>query len=201
MVLSMSSVLFAQENDSRSKFMFGIKAGTNYSNVYDSQGEKFAADSKFGFAAGAFFSIPFGKYIGIQPEVMYSQRGFKGSGVFLGSAYEFSRTTSYIDLPIFFAIKPIERLTLLVGPQYSYLLDQKDDFKSSTMTLQQAQAFTNDNIRKNTLCLVGGFDVNLGNVVLGARAGWDLQSNNGDGTSSNPRYKNAWLQGTFGFRF
>ena len=66
----------AQSTDNRSAVSFGIKAGTNYSNVYDSDNEDFVADGKFGFAAGAFVAIPLGKFIGIQPEILYSQKGF-----------------------------------------------------------------------------------------------------------------------------
>jgi hypothetical protein len=49
------------------------------------------------------------------------------------------------------------------------------------------------------LGFIGGVDVNVGKVIIGARAGWDIQNNNGDGTSTNPRYKNAWTQATIGF--
>jgi hypothetical protein len=44
---------------------FGIKAGANFSNVYDTKGEDFRADGKLGLAAGAFFAIPLGKTIGV----------------------------------------------------------------------------------------------------------------------------------------
>jgi hypothetical protein len=88
-------------------------------------------------------------------------------------------------------------ISLLAGPQFSFLLKQKDVLGNSSLT----QDFNNDNIRKNTLGFLGGADINLSNLVLGVRAGWDLQDNNGDGTSDNPRYKNVWYQATIGFRF
>jgi len=47
---------------------------------------------------------------------------------------------------------------------------------------------------------VGGVDINLVNIVLGARVGLDMYNNNGDGTSTTPRYKNVWAQATVGFR-
>ena len=55
--------------------------------------------------------------------------------------------------------------------------------------------------KKSVLCFLGGIDINLDQFVLSARAGWDLQNNNGDGTSTNPRYKNVWYQATIGFKF
>lgn len=187
-------------DDSRKKFQFGLKVGSNYSNIYDTQGESFDAKAKYGWAGGVFIAIPIGKFLGIQPEILYSQKGYKQAGSFLGSNYELTRTTDYIDIPLLLSIKPANFLTIQVGPQYSFLTKQKDVFKNALSTVEQQNEFKNTNIRKNTLCAVGGFDINIQRIVIGARAGWDIQNNNGDGTNTNPRYKNAWLQATLGFR-
>ncbi len=193
----------AQDNttDFRDKLSFGLKAGINYSNVYDSKGEDFKASPKVGAATGAFLAIPFGKYFGLQPEVLISQKGFKATGSILGGAYKFTRTTTYIDLPLFFAFKPSEFITVMAGPQYSYLIHQSDVFANATTSIAQETEFQHDNIRKNTLCVVGGVDVTMKHIILSARAGWDFQNNNGDGTSTTPRYKNVWYQATVGYRF
>ena len=193
----------AQENkhdikiDTRDMLFFGLKIGANYSNVYDTKGDAFQASPKFGLATGGFVSIPIGRYFGIQPELLFSQKGFKATS----NTYDLTRTTSYLDVPIFFAFKPFQMLTLLAGPQYSYLMKQQDVFATGTTSIAQEQDFRNDNIRKNTLCFVTGADLNFQHIVLGARAGWDVQNNNGDGTSTDPRYKNVWYQATIGYRF
>lgn len=189
----------AQDNviDSREKMQLGFKIGLNFSNVYDEQGDDFTADGKFGLATGAFLSIPIGKYLGVQPEIQFSQRGYQANGSILGLSYEYSRTLDFIDVPLLVQIKPSPFVSLLVGPQFSYLIKQSDKFENTT----QEQDFDNDNIRKNVVCFVGGFDINPGHFVFGARAGWDVTNNNGDGTSTNPRYKNVWYQATIGFRF
>jgi hypothetical protein len=132
--------------------------------------------------------------------VIYSEKGFKATGAFLGSNYSATRTTTYIDVPILLAIKPVSFLTILAGPQYSFLVKQENNFTSSLAVVDQQKIFDNDNIRKNTLGLTGGVDINLSNFVIGARAGWDVQNNNGDGSSTTPRYKNAWYQATIGYR-
>ena len=198
-IATMAGKGYAQQT--RDAFSFGIKIGSNYSNVYDSQGDKFTADGKYGLAAGAFLSLPLGKFIGVQPEVIYSEKGFKGSGSFLGSNYSATRSTTYIDVPLLLAIKPVSYLTILAGPQYSFLIKQDNNFTSSLGAVDQQKIFDNDNVRKNVLGLTGGVDINLSKFVVGARAGWDVQNNNGDGTSTTPRYKNAWYQATIGFRF
>lgn len=194
----------AQENsgatDNREKFLVGIKAGINRSNVYDSQGEEFKSDAKFGMAGGAFLEIPIGKYLGIHPEVLISQKGFQGTGRVLGGSYTFTRTTTYLDIPLQVSLKPSEFITLVAGPQYSYLMNQRDVFTNATTSIEQEQEFENDEIRKNIFGVVGGVDINLKHIVLGGRVGWDVQNNNGDGTSTTPRYKNVWYQATIGYK-
>jgi len=204
-LLLLSAIIgFAMTNSyaqkTRDEVSFGLKIGSNYSNVYDSQGDTFTADGKFGFAAGAFLSLPLGKAIGIQPELIYSEKGFKATGAFLGSNYTATRTTTFIDVPILLAFKPISYLTVLAGPQYSFLVRQNNNFTTSLTTIDQQKIFDNDNIRKNVLGLTGGVDINISSFVISARAGWDVQNNNGDGTSTTPRFKNAWYQATIGIR-
>jgi len=203
LLCSISSVGFAQdgESDYRSSLKLGLKAGLNYSNVYDSKGEEYDANGKFGAVAGAFLTIPIGKYLGIQPEFLFSQKGYKASGNLGGLAYEFKHTSNYLDIPLLVQLKPVSALTIVAGPQYSFLLKEKNEFTSSLLNTVQEEEFKNDNVRKNVLCFIGGLDLHLSPVVLGARVGWDIQNNNGDGTSTIPRYKNVWYQMTVGIMF
>lgn len=191
----------AQDTDYSEQLHFGLKLGTNYSNVYDTKGEEFTADAKFGLATGAFLVIPIGTFFAIQPELLLSQKGFKGSGTLLGSPYTLKRTTNYLDIPILVSFRPIKQITILAGPQYSYLMSQKDEFTYGATSIDQEKEFKNDNFRKNTFCFLGGVDVNINHLVVGGRLGWDVLDNKGDGTSNTPRYKNAWYQLTLGYRF
>lgn len=186
--------------DNRESLIFGLKAGINYANVYDTEGEDFRADPKIGLATGVFLSIPIGTFLGIQPEVLYSRKGFRATGKILGGSYDFTRTTDFIDVPILFALKPTGIFTILAGPQYSYLLKRKDVFANGVTTIEQEMEFENEDLRKNTLCFLGGVDVNLNHLVLSGRVGWDILNNNGDGSTTTPRYKNVWYQFTVGYR-
>lgn len=198
--LVISNAGFAQD-DLRDKLTFGLKAGGNYSNVWDEQGQDFRADGKAGFVGGAFLSIPIGTYLGIQPEVVFSQKGFQGSGTFFTYPYEYSTTTNYLDVPVLFVFKPSPYLSLVAGPQYSFLMSETNRFSGPDFSAEQIEEFENDNIRKNTFGIHVGVDINVNHFVISPRAGWDLQENHGDGTSSTPRYKNQWLQLTVGYRF
>lgn len=195
--LSKAQVTIAE---SRDRIVFGAKAGINNSNVYDEKGDEFKADAKIGFAGGVFVGIPIGKFIGLQPEVLVSQKGYQATGKLFGTPYSNTRTTTYLDVPLQFQIKPIEYITLLAGVQYSYLLNQTDKFEFGSNSAIQEQEFKNDNPRNNIFGAVVGFDINVGHFVLSAKGCWDLQNNAEDGTSTTPRYKNVWLQATVGFR-
>jgi hypothetical protein len=188
------------KTDFREKFYVGLKLGANSSNVYATQGENFKADPKFGFATGAFLAIPFGKLFGIQPEVLISQKGFRATGTIVGGNYNITRTTSYIDVPILFALKPSGLFTVLAGPQFSYLLKQNNEFANATTGIEQQQEFGKETTRKNTVGFILGADVTLRHFVLGVRAGWDLQNNKDGGSSTTPTYKNRWYQFTIGYR-
>jgi len=194
----------AQEStttDNRNKLSFGVKIGANYSNVYDSDGEDFVADGKFGIAGGVFAVIPLGSYIGVQPEVLFSQKGFKSEGSFLGTDYKMTRTTDFIDVPIFLSVKPVEFVSLLFGPQFSYLLKRTDKFTGGSLDATQEEEFENEDLTKNIFGLTGGADINIDHFVIGVRAGWDLKKNVGSDDTTTPRYKNMWYQATVGFKF
>lgn len=195
--------IYAQDGpiDQRAEPAFGLKAGINIANVYDTKGEDFSSDSKIGFAGGAFFSIPLGTYLGIQPEVMYSQKGYKGSGNISLIEYEYTRNYDFLDIPILLQIKPSPYISVLAGPYFSFLLHKGIDFKSGNLTAEQQTDIKNNNIRKNILGLTGGLDIHLAPIVISGRVGWDMQNNNGDGTSSDPRFKNVWIQTTIGIMF
>jgi hypothetical protein len=195
------SITTARAQDGRDNFHIGVKAGANLSNVYDESDNSFEADGKLGFAGGAFVSIPLGTWIGIQPEVMYSQKGYNADQDILGIRSEYSRTLSYIDVPLQVAIKPAPGLTILAGPQYSYLVSRTETFRHDNASGSTTEEIENQDIRENTLGFVAGLDINFLNFVVAPRVGFDLMSNHSDGSSDEPRYKNNWAQLTVGLRF
>lgn len=187
-------------SDLRNRPTFGIKAGINHSNVWDAEGQDFEADGKTGFVGGLFMRIPITTYVGLQPEVLLSQKGLQGSGTMLSIPYSFSRTTTFIDVPLLVSIKPLEAFSIVFGPQYAFLLSERNVYSFGGNNVILEEQFENDDIRRNLLGFVIGADFNAEHVVVSGRVGWDFLHNHGDGTSSTPRYKNQWLQLTLGFK-
>lgn len=184
--------------NSDAQVKFGLKAGMNYSTMYDEKAPiGFNAKPKAGFAGGGFVDIPIIPFIGVQPELMFSQKGYRASG----DNYDYTLTTNHLDIPLLLKLKPLPFLHIVGGPMYSYTLSREDKFTTGSRSVIQQQDIDNSNLRKNTLAAIGGLDVNISKIVLSGRAGWDLTNNNGDGTSTEPRYKNFFGQATIGVRF
>lgn len=186
--------------EAKKKVILGFKAGINRSNVFDESGQAFVANPKPGYAAGVFLAVPFGSLLGFQPEILLQQKGFQGSGTLVGQNYLITRTTTHLDIPLQLQVKPFKWMAVVGGPQYSYMLKQTDRFTFGSNSSEQSKEFNNDNIRRNIFGAVVGIDINIQHFVISGRYGWDMVSNHGDGTSSTPRYKNLWLQGTIGYR-
>ncbi len=195
-----TSISFSQ--DFRERFHFGLKAGANLSNVYDTQGEEFVDDFKLGFAGGMYVSIPLGKFLAIQPEVMFSQKGFKSKGTFLGEEFSFKRTTSYVEFPVLLAIRPAKWLSLVVGPQFSFQVINKDKSSFGSLSTEDQEMFKKGDYKRFLIGGHFGLDINIGHFVISPRAGFDFMNNKVKGeTKEDLNYKNYFLQLTLGYRF
>jgi len=184
----------AYDMDAREELKVGIKAGANYSNVYSENSDDFVADGKVGFAGGLFVSIPLGKFIGVQPELLYSQKGFKGE---IAGA-DFKATHNYLDLPLHLQLKPTQNISILAGPQFSYLLSSK--YELGTFSAVSEQDLEDENNRA-TLGVSAGIDFTVDSFLISARGSWDLSKVNEDNSTSDLNYKNQVLQVTVGYRF
>lgn len=170
--------------DAREELKVGIKAGINYSNVYSESGDDYVADGKVGFAGGVFVSIPLNQLIGIQPELLYSQKGFKTEGTF----FDGKVTSNHLDLPVHLQIKPTENISLLVGPQLSYLLSTK--YEIDGLSLVDEEDLEDENNRA-TFGISAGVDFTVQNFLISARGSWDLSKFNKDNSTSDINYKKS----------
>lgn len=75
----------------------GVKGGINIANV-DASVEDLPdiLDSKTGFVGGAFVNLTLGSLFALQPELLYSQKGFQAD-IFTESA---ALATNYIEIPV-----------------------------------------------------------------------------------------------------
>ena len=125
--LAVSSLTFAQQ--------FGIKGGMNVSSLSNDAGLE-DSSSKIGFNAGVFLNAPLAANFSIQPEVLYNNLGSKVTLTDFdinndNYTAEYSRHLDYISVPVMFQYNATPSFYLEAGPQFSFLLDARDKYKST----------------------------------------------------------------------
>jgi Outer membrane protein beta-barrel domain len=179
----------------------GIRAGVNSSNLIKDGDNNTSTGAKLGLNAAVFLELPITTGFSIQPELQFSQKGYKSTGSFLGAPYEYKQTTNFIEVPLLAKFKPSKNFGILVGPQFSFLASTQTKFTVNNTSFEDEVKQDNDNLRKNVLGGVIGIEAGSGPLVFGLRYNLDFQNNNGDGTSSTPTYRNQVISLSAGFRF
>jgi hypothetical protein len=105
---------------------FGIKVGLNLATVTGTQ----FVDTKYvwGFNAGFMADFGLSEHFTFHPELLYSQKGAKGSYLdFSGAGLSEEERTHYLDLPLLLRARA-SGFFVEAGPQLGYLLAQKSTF-------------------------------------------------------------------------
>lgn len=194
LTLSLSYSAFCQEP------RLGFKGGLSIATMVKSDDNSYSSMPLYAFNGGAVLQLPLGQVISLQPEVLFSQKGYRATGTTVTGDYDYQRVSNCLDVPLLLRINVAKELGVVVGPQYSYLLSTHTTFHSGADSYQQTVNNENSNITRNIFGGVIGLDVNLGgNTFLYGRYTIDFKDNNGDGTSSTLAYKNQVFQIGLGF--
>lgn len=168
-------------------FEAGLKAGAEIHKV---DGKAFADEFSYGYHAGAFAQLKFGKKWGIQPEVLFSSVKVDTSSSF-SSVYDFNNVKDvklqYLKIPLFLTYNPNPFVTLQVGPQYGILL-QKD---KSLVENGQAAFSSGD------FSMVGGLQLNIAKLRIYGRYAVGL--NNINDIDDQDKWKNQNIQVGIGY--
>lgn len=147
-LLSVSALLIgtvtvsnAQDKSSNKESMspsFGIKGGVNLATVTGSDFD--SPDSRTSFHVGLVGEMPIADILSIQAEVLYSGQGFDFRPLPGGDKAEFQ--LDYINVPVLAKVYVFKGLSLEVGPQFGFLVNEKIDFKSGNdVDLDDAKKF------------------------------------------------------------
>ena len=113
----------------------GVKIGANLTNLAGNLQDQDVYKNKLGFVGGLTYNIPLSSdnFVSIQPELLYSQKGYKlADRPYVDPATQQRGTIegkvnySYLDLPIMLKINA-GPVFFEAGPQISYLLSIKDN--------------------------------------------------------------------------
>ncbi len=197
----------ATRRDSRPTFdptpRFGLKAGVNFSNALVSPEPMNFVRHRNDFHAGLFADIPFSERFGLQPELLYSRQGFNLGGNNLGNV-----SLHYLSVPLLLKLTLTDGLSVLAGPQVSYLANARVGVLNNLFSLSYDGAF-----QKWDASLVGGLQYELPNgLSLGGRYVYGLNNINKDfnfgGSDANARslndyltLRNAVVQVSVGYKF
>ncbi len=174
----------------------GLTGGLNIANTVSSRNSDFSTNTKLGANAGLFVDIPIFYPLSFQPEVLFSQKGYRAN-----TAYgEFAQRANFIDVPILAKIKLTPAFNVLVGPQVSFLMNTRNTYYNNFDILYQEQY--NYNGDKTFVGGVLGIALDLNrNVDLRGRYTIDFQENNPNGRSGVPEYRNQVWQIGLGIKF
>ena len=187
-VLSVSLVL-AMLHTQAQGFHIGIKAGANLFKV---DGESFSQEFKFGYSVGAFSEINFTSSWGLQPELLFNQTNYRTgtqfSNVYPDGVNDVKGKLNYLSIPVLLSFRPIPLLSLQAGPQFGILLNQDEHLVNNAQ-----EAF-----KKGDLSFVGGAQLNLASIKVGAR--YVIGPNNINDLPNENNWKNEGWQIYAGFR-
>jgi len=120
---------------------FGVKAGLNMATITNNPTSWDPNLSlKSGFAAGAFLIYRFNNQLGLQPELLYSQRGVDSRLLDYSIAdVDLTALFDYVELPMLLVytvpLKGSFRPILYAGPVLSYMLSSELELSASLLSV------------------------------------------------------------------
>lgn len=176
------AALFAPAMASAQAPSLGVKAGTNFAKIAGAGG---SSDSMTGLNIGAFYAFPAGANLAIQPEALFSQKGFKTKG----GGTDVTSTLTYISVPVLaklsFGTEGGSRPFVFAGPELGMMLSAKASGGGASVNIK-------DGFKSMDLGGVVGAGIDLGKISLDARYGLGLSSVM-DGASAKNRAMTVML--------
>ena len=114
-------VLFFVQMSYAQSVLFGIKAGANYANV---TGSKINTNAIINYHAGIVAKIGLTKGLSFQPELLYTSQGAS----YETALADYKNELGYIVIPAMLQIHLSKSITLDMGPQVGFLLNEKNNF-------------------------------------------------------------------------
>ncbi|ALJ01368.1 porin family protein [Rufibacter tibetensis] len=209
-VLFFAAVLSFSVAQAQTGPKIGLRAGANYSNISGDLDNQDVYKNKIGFVGGltANFDLTGDGFLSVQPELLYSQRGYqyRDEEYMIGNQTyrsEGSVNFNYLDLPVLLKINA-GGLFFEGGPQASYLLGIKDKSESF---LGNSQTETERKVDKDDLSeLEIGYVAGLGyqtqgGLSLGLRYNGSINSLAKDDHDELTNARHSTFQLTLGYLF
>lgn len=169
---------------SQQTISYGIRAGVtssgmrgdainNFKNLLDFSNGMVSTQSRTGYFAGGYVSIPVSPALSIEPALYYSQKGYEMVGKlnikgaeFLGANARAALISRYIDLPVLLKAN-LNGFEVFGGPQVSYLsgADLKTTAGLLGFNLLNYKTDATNQLNKWDAALTAGVGYKFGNGV------------------------------------
>ncbi|WP_276373414.1 porin family protein [Chryseolinea sp. H1M3-3] len=159
-------------DDDQPRARAGFKGGLNASNLITD--EVTDNNARYGFHVGVYGQLFANEGFAIQPELNYSTKGNKVTTTFGVIDQETKFNLNYLDVPILAVFKLGNAAEIHAGAYWAYLvganIDTDGDLGDGFVQLDR------DNFDDWDYGLVGGIGFNLGDIQLGARYNYGLNT-------------------------
>jgi hypothetical protein len=149
----------------------GIKGGFNASKIYIDN--TIDGNALIGFHAGVYGQFLSSKIFAIQPELLFSTKGYKAQYTEPANQ-EIKYKLNYLDLPVLAVIKLGDAGEIHLGGYASYLLSATISYDPNLTT--GINKISKDDLKSYDYGLSGGLGINFGNFQIGARYNFGLVS-------------------------
>ncbi|AKD02606.1 hypothetical protein PKOR_05060 [Pontibacter korlensis] len=165
----------------------GIKGGVSLANVHGSDKDKFGNVSNHtSFHAGVFAQFGFGDFFSLQPELLYSRKGFERQD----SVFRYD----YLEVPVLAVFNITNNFSVHLGPQVGVMVSAKHE--DQEIDLEPYNAFDYG--------ASAGLEGQVGRFRLGTRyvhSLGDLRKEDSSGNSIDENIMNGVIQVYLGVSF
>lgn len=117
----------------------GIKGGYNLSSVsFDGTSE---TERLHGFHIGVYGESFVGDYFAVQPEILYSQQGYK----IIDANSTYTQKLDYINIPLMFKLYPVKSFYIEAGPQIGFAISHKETYDAGFVLYDTSEEFEPSN--------------------------------------------------------
>ncbi|GAB3194004.1 hypothetical protein ABID22_000370 [Pontibacter aydingkolensis] len=166
---------------------FGIKGGVNFAEINGSEKDLLGDISHYtSYHAGVFVQFALSDFFSIQPEALYSRKGYERND----STFRFD----YLDVPVLAVFNLTDNISIHLGPQISSMLFAREDGKETNL----------DRFNTFDYGVAAGFEGRISRFRLGSRYNLgfaDLIKTDKAGRSVTNDIKNGILQVYLGIGF
>lgn len=150
-IIAFASLLLISSAGFSQGFTIGVKAGVNMGKI---SGSAFKDKFTLGYQAGGFVTVPLGKTLAIQPEILFTQTNADTASSF-SEIYQFNKIgnirVNSLSVPVMVNFNLNKYLTIQAGPQFGVVISQDKNL------LQSGQ----DAFKQGNFSAAGGVQLNL----------------------------------------